>query len=205
MERLASPKRVLFLGPKDAPTGRLLTELGEEVIQIEDPLERSWIEQMNPDFIVSHGYRHIVPAEILEMFPGRAINLHISLLPWNRGADPNLWSFIDRTPKGVTIHHMSPSVDAGDLIAQMPVEPEPDDTLATSYQRLQDAVVNLLREHWPRIREGDAPRVPQPSGGSYHRSTDIEAVRDLLTRGWDTPVRELEGRTGRGPKAASTP
>ncbi len=26
------------------------------------------------------------------------INLHISYLPWNKGAYPNVWSFIDETP-----------------------------------------------------------------------------------------------------------
>ena len=27
------------------------------------------------------------------------INMHISYLPWNRGFSPNIWSFIDNTPK----------------------------------------------------------------------------------------------------------
>lgn len=46
------------------------------------------------------------------------MNLHISYLPWNKGADPNFWSCIDGTPAGVTLHHIDAGVDTGDIIAQ---------------------------------------------------------------------------------------
>ncbi len=46
------------------------------------------------------------------------INLHISFLPWNRGAHPNFWSFYDDTPKGVTIHLIDEGIDTGAIIYQ---------------------------------------------------------------------------------------
>ncbi|MCL0081308.1 hypothetical protein M1N64_03665 [Peptococcaceae bacterium] len=50
----------------------------------------------------------------MDKFQGRAINLHISFLPWNRGADPNFWSFIENAPVGVSIHYLDEGIDTGD-------------------------------------------------------------------------------------------
>ena len=50
------------------------------------------------------------------------INLHISFLPYNRGANPNFWSFIDQTKKGVTIHEINSKIDAGNIIFQKEIK-----------------------------------------------------------------------------------
>src|SRR4051812_27787613 len=97
--------RVLYLGPRS----RLVSFIAEqdEVEEITDPLPR----RPAGDFLVSYGYRHIIGADILAQFPRRAVNLHISYLPWNRGSDPNLWSLLDGTPTGVTIHYLEAGID----------------------------------------------------------------------------------------------
>ena len=38
------------------------------------------------------------------------INCHGAYLPHNRGAHPNVWSFIDNTPKGGTIQYINENV-----------------------------------------------------------------------------------------------
>ncbi|HUX61123.1 MAG TPA: formyltransferase family protein, partial [Ignavibacteriaceae bacterium] len=81
-----------------------LASYGDEVTQTMEPMTDEILQ--DKDFIVSYGYRNIIGKPVLDKFQGRAINLHISYLPWNRGADPNLWSFFDNTPKGVTIHFL---------------------------------------------------------------------------------------------------
>jgi methionyl-tRNA formyltransferase len=182
--------KVLFLGPTDSSLIAYL-EQQDVVLSTSEPLTPAWLDELNPDWTVSYGYRHILRGEVLRRLEGRAVNLHIALLPWNRGADPNLWSFIENTPKGVSIHFIDAGVDTGDLIAQRAVVPVDGDTLATSYQRLQDEICALFREVWPVIRSGDAPRQPQPSGGSYHSMADQQRVAHLLTAGWDTPVADL--------------
>jgi methionyl-tRNA formyltransferase len=146
------------------------------------------------DFIISYGYRHIIKNDILERFPNKAINLHISYLPYNRGADPNLWSFLEDTPKGVTIHLLDKGLDTGDILAQETVPDFPDDTLRTMYDRLSRTIEDLFNRSWPDIRAGVMKATPQPSGGSSHRLKDRKRVEHLLTKGWDTPVVELVGR-----------
>lgn len=180
--------RVLFLGPQDSPLVPYLAER-DEVDQTDQPLDRLH----GPDWIVSHGYRHILSREIVRQLRGRAVNLHVSLLPWNRGADPNLWSFVDNTPKGVSIHYIDEGVDTGPLIAQRYVTPFAHDTLRSSYMRLQSNVEDLFRMLWPAIRAGRRRGYRQVDGGSYHRRADRERVQHLLTDGWDTPVANLSG------------
>jgi len=38
-------------------------------------------------------------------------------LPYNKGSHPNFWSFIENSPKGVSIHEIDEGIDTGKLIA----------------------------------------------------------------------------------------
>ncbi|HUA04677.1 MAG TPA: formyltransferase family protein [Solirubrobacteraceae bacterium] len=183
--------RVLFLGPAESSTLAHLAESGEEVTSTADPLDPAAIERDRPDFVVSHRYRHIIKPDVLALVPNRAINLHISYLPWNRGADPNLWSWAENTRKGVTIHYIDAGVDTGDIIAQREVEFEHGETLSSSYARLEEQMLRLFVEQWPRIRTGDCDRRPQQGEGSMHRVADRQRIEHLLVAGWDTPVAAL--------------
>ncbi len=186
---------ILFLGPPDSPVLAWLRAQGEAVRQTADLLTPEILEECAGAFLVSHGYRHILRKPVLDRFPGRAINLHISYLPWNRGADPNLWSFLEDTPKGVTIHHLDPGVDTGDILVQRSLEFDSTvETLATSYARLQSAMLDLFKQHWSGIKNGMIPRRPQTGAGSAHRLKDKAAFAQLLANGWDTPVSLLERR-----------
>jgi methionyl-tRNA formyltransferase len=180
---------ILYLGPS-SPLVQFLGEK-DEVLQCSEPLERLDLEQLRPEWAVSYGYRHIIRQPELERFHDRIINLHISLLPWNRGADPNLWSWIDDTPKGVTIHYVDAGIDTGDIIAQRQMTFSGDETLAETYDGLHRAMRGLFRDQWPAISSGHADRRPQAPGGSYHRVADRVRVVHLLVAGWDTPVRNL--------------
>ena len=183
---------VLFLGPADSPVLDFLKSTETGVVQTTDPLDAAFFNRDPVDFLVSHGYRHIIKPYVLDRFPRRAVNLHISYLPWNRGADPNLWSVIENTPKGVSIHYLDAGIDTGDLIAQTAVEFAAGETLRTSYARLQEEISQLFAAGWSRIRDGSCDAAKQVGTGSFHRSFDREKVVHLLTAGWDTPVTHLE-------------
>jgi methionyl-tRNA formyltransferase len=87
-----------------------------------------------------------------------------------------VWSIIDHTPAGVTIHYIDSGVDTGDIIAQREVAIEPVDTGETLYRKLERASVELFREQWSLIREGKVIRRPQPDGGTTHRVRDLQAI-----------------------------
>ena len=188
---------ILLLGPYRKDLIDFLSSFGDEVATREAPLTINSKCLCKIDFIISYGYRHILKKDIFDKFLNKAINFHISLLPWNRGADPNLWSFLEDTSKGVTIHYLDYGIDTGDILAQQEVNYVPEDTLRTSYERLSKTIEELFRRVWPNIRSGKQKSIPQPKGGSYHRLSDRAAFEYLFTKGWDTPVADLIGKAKR--------
>lgn len=184
---------ILFLGPDTSPLLSWLRRREESVIQTEQRINAEFISLNCVDFIVSYGYRFKIKKETLDAVASRAVNLHISYLPWNRGADPNLWSFIEATPKGVTIHYIDEDLDTGDIIVQKRVQFTDElATLASTYQTLQDEIQDLFKLHWKSIRSGECSREPQVAKGTYHASADKQRLADLLYDGWNTPISVLE-------------
>ena len=85
--------RILFLGQNKEPQEALIDYLsndGNSIVRCKKKLNIKDIVNSKFDFMISFGYRYIVSKKILDYFKGKAINLHISYLPWNKGADPNL-------------------------------------------------------------------------------------------------------------------
>ncbi|MDG2481066.1 MAG: formyltransferase family protein [Alphaproteobacteria bacterium] len=194
--------KVLVISPYADLVATVLRRHGETVLVHDGPPTDAFEALELCDFVVSHGYRHIIPAQVTQRWDGRLVNLHISLLPWNRGADPNFWSFFDGTPKGVSVHHIDSGIDTGYLIAQREVAVSDDATLASNYDRLQEDVVALFDQVWPALREGRAERRAQLERGSVHRKVEIEPLRYLLNDGWDTPVAKIEAAGRRARKVA---
>lgn len=186
--------RILLLGPKRPSIIRYLQSYGDSVLSIEDKISTKDVILNKVQFIISFGYRHILKNDILSLFPKRAINLHISLLPWNRGADPNLWSFLEDTPKGVTIHYLDTGIDTGEIIVQETVQYYKDDTLKTMYTRLSEAIEELFKMNWLKIRDGQVKSTPQLIEGSFHKLSDRKLYEHLLISSWDTPVVNLLGK-----------
>ena len=50
------------------------------------------------------------------------LNLHMSYLPYNKGAHPNFWSFYDNTKKGLTMHEIDKSLDTGPIVYQKEIK-----------------------------------------------------------------------------------
>jgi len=138
--------KILFLGAPDSPVFLWLKQQGEDVHSTLDKITVDYVLENKFNFLISYGYRYVLKKEILDLFPNRAINLHISYLPYNRGSDPNFWSFIDGTPKGVTIHYLDEGVDTGDIIVQKEVvfDSLETETLASSYQKLHTESIGRL-------------------------------------------------------------
>ncbi|MDA8141180.1 MAG: formyltransferase family protein [Desulfobacteraceae bacterium] len=186
--------KVLLLGPHRPNIEACLHHRGEDILRTEEPLSSESALLENVAFIVSYGYRHILKRDLIQRFPKRIINLHISMLPWNRGADPNLWSFLEDTPKGATIHYIDEGLDTGDVLVQQEVDYERNDTLRTSYERLSQTIEDLFMEHWPALRDNRLTAKAQTRKGTSHTLKDREKFTHLLHLGWDTPVRDLIGK-----------
>jgi methionyl-tRNA formyltransferase len=124
-----------------------------------------WVARMaawQPDVLFSFYYRKILSREVLALAPRGALNLHGSLLPKYRGRCPVNWVLIhDERQTGVTLHYMEEKPDRGDIVGQRAVPITDDDTALTLFHKMTDAAAALMREMYPLLRSGRAPRLPQ--------------------------------------------
>jgi len=175
----------------------LATTGGAQVTPHFDPLSIQVCEALHPDMVVSYNYRHIIRPDVVERMRGRAVNLHISYLPWNRGAHPNVWSFLEDTPKGVTIHLVDEGVDTGGILVQRELQFDPaKETFQTSYQKLHAEIQRLFIESWDRLRTFSVPAQPQdPHEGSKHYARGLDELMKIFGSNlWTTPVAEVRQR-----------
>lgn len=126
---------------------------------------------------------------------GRIINLHISLLPWNRGANPNFWSFVDDTPKGVTIHQINAGLDKGKILCQKECFFDAEkETFLSTYDKLNETIVALFKENCQDIMGGRIVPREQPSGGSYHSVKDFQEVKSQLDFAWSDNIALVQSK-----------
>jgi len=189
--------RILLLAPISTPLNKILREAGHDVLCTESESAKTLIKTGDYDFLISYGYRYILTKEELSFFDKKkAINLHISYLPLNRGADPNFWSLFEGTQSGVTIHYLDEGIDTGDIIVQKKVEFDVEnDTLATSYNKLHDEMVKVFEENMEDIISGKCSATKQSSKGTYHNAKDKNKIFETLSSKrdnvWDTPIKEV--------------
>ena len=183
--------RVLILSAYPETLRPAIEAAGDTATATADRISADDLARDGIEFLVSYGYRHLIRDPVLGAFAGRIVNLHISWLPWNRGADPNLWSWIDDTPKGVTIHQIDAGLDTGPILAQEAVTFGAEETLASSYARLQESIEALFARTWPDLRAGRLTPRPQTGTGSSHTARDKDSLMARLPLGWATPVADL--------------
>jgi methionyl-tRNA formyltransferase len=190
--------KILFLTNNFVSEGLLkrLDNIESEIEVSGEKITEQYVIERKLDIIISYNYKHIIKEDVLRLMPGRILNLHISLLPWNRGAYPNLWSFLEDTPKGVTVHLVDRDIDTGDILLQRKVEiDEEKETLNSSYRLLHKEMQDMLISNWEAIRKDALVPVPQPPGGSVHYVKDFERIRHILgEEGWDISIAELKRR-----------
>ena len=131
-----------------------------------------WLARLRgwaPDVLFSFYYRRLLPQAVLDVASRGALNVHGSLLPRYRGRVPTNWVLVrGETETGVTLHYMVARADAGDIVAQRRVPIASDDTAYTLYRKQTAAAAAMLREVWPGLCAGTAPRRPMDlAAGNY--------------------------------------
>ena len=117
--------KLLFLGYNKSKT-TLINFLKKEKILVTHLSRQITLKDLKDiDLVISFGYKKILNKALLKKLKRPAINLHISYLPYNRGAHPNFWSFIDNTPKGVSIHEIDSGIDTGKIIFRQKIKINP--------------------------------------------------------------------------------
>ena len=189
--------RILFLGGNLAfELAEWLKNQGDDVVYTEQKLDLNMVKEHKPDMIISYNYKYLLTSEIIKYPESGCINLHISLLPWNRGAHPNVWSFLEDTPKGVTIHYIDEGIDTGNIIIQKEIFiDENKETLQSSYKILHREIQALFKENWKKIKNNELIPQPQEAGGSIHFKKEFAMFEPFIKqKGWNIPVRQFKER-----------
>ena len=133
---------------------------------LKDPDILRDISSLEPDIGISILFGYILFDKFINIFPKGIINLHPSYLPYNRGVYPNVWSIIEKTQAGISLHYINAGIDTGDIISQSKVKVEPVHTGGMLYRNLEIADLDRkfrARELIDIIRARTFP----PHNGAY--------------------------------------
>jgi methionyl-tRNA formyltransferase len=149
------------------------------------------IQALGAELIVVMAYGQILPKGVLDAATLACLNLHASLLPRWRGAAPIQAAIEAGDEKtGVAVMFMDEGLDTGDVLLMREIAIAPDETGGTLHDRLADLAPLALADAVALLREGRAPRTPQPAEGvthvgkltREHGQLDFSAGREVVAR-----------------------
>jgi methionyl-tRNA formyltransferase len=131
----------------------------------------SCLTKLSPDTLISHSYSMLIRGDVLSLVSGRAFNVHMALLPRNRGPNPIQWALIHGDQmSGVTLHMMDEGFDCGDIVDQESLYILNIDTWLTLFSRLKMAATILLDRAMPSLLNGDWQAVEQDERAALHNA-----------------------------------
>jgi methionyl-tRNA formyltransferase len=154
-----------------------------------EPAVVAAIARLQPDFLFSFYYRHMLSEQLLATAKRGALNMHGSLLPRYRGRAPVNWAILHgETETGASLHYMEARPDAGPLVGQAAVAILLNDTALDVSLKVAAAAERLLDQHLPDLIRGRAPRIALDiARGSYFGGRRPEDGRIS----WERPALEI--------------
>jgi methionyl-tRNA formyltransferase len=149
------------------------------------------IQALGAELIVVMAYGQILPKGVLDAATVACLNLHASLLPRWRGAAPIQAAIEAGDEKtGVAVMFMDEGLDTGEVLLMREIAIVPDETGGTLHDRLAELAPLALADAVALLREGRAPRTPQPAEGvthvgkltREHGQLDFSAGREVVAR-----------------------
>jgi methionyl-tRNA formyltransferase len=181
------------LRPATGAVKQLAEARGLEVFQpgsLKEAHAAARIATARPEAIVTAAYGLILPAQMLELAPHGALNVHASLLPRWRGAAPIQRALLagDRET-GITIIRMDAGLDTGPILAQRAIPISDEDDSQSLHDRLAPLGGELMAAVLEATGSGRVQATPQPEEGVTYAAKigDAEALID-----WSQPAVRIE-------------
>ena len=191
---VTQPDRPRGRGHKVVPTEvkAAATELGLTVWQpsrLRTAEFEDQIRDLGADLGVVAAFGRILSASLLAI-PGLGmINVHASLLPRWRGAAPVHRAIIaGDSQTGITIMQVVEALDAGPMLARLPLQIEPNETSGALEQRLAELGAGLLVETVNALERGPVTSTPQDEQAVTYASR-LERRESSLN--WNQPADAL--------------
>lgn len=136
-------------------------------------------ETANIEAVITVYWPYLLPPEIIERC-GLTLNFHPALLPMNKGWYPHVYNILEGSQAGVTLHELSEEIDGGNIWAQKEINVFPWECASDLYVRLQREIIDLFKNNWIKIRNGEITAYPQQSDkSSYNSKTKIDYLDRL--------------------------
>ncbi|MBI2404735.1 methionyl-tRNA formyltransferase [Candidatus Gottesmanbacteria bacterium] len=147
------------------------------------------LQPLQVDLLISASYGQKIPWPTIMSTKHGGLNVHPSLLPRWRGADPVPWAILSGDNQtGVTIVTLAEHFDEGNIIAQKKIPILPTDTTTILYPKLFTLGAELLIDVLPDYLSGKNRGKPQVS--SHHTHHTLEVIQ-LRTSGISSYARRL--------------
>ncbi len=144
---------------------------------------------ISPDVLVVAAYGQILRSPLLQLAPGGCLNVHASLLPRYRGADPIRWALLKgERVTGVTIMLMDKGIDTGPVLASQEVPIEESDNGCTLETKLGQVGGDILVRTLPLWMQGIIQPIPQDSEQATYVG---KIVKDLYRIDWSRSAEEI--------------
>jgi methionyl-tRNA formyltransferase len=185
--------------PAPNPMRQAAAEAGLPVLdpeRVNDPESVARLAALRPDLFVVCDYGQILSASLLAVPPLGGINLHGSLLPRHRGAAPIQWAILEGDAEtGVSVIHMTPALDAGNVIAVRPVGIGARETAAAIEPRLAEVGAESVIEGIERLQAawacGSVAGVGVPQDAARATRAPRLAKSDGIVD-WTWPAERIE-------------
>ena len=123
------------------------------------------IKDLNVDLAIVCSFNYKVPEELLNCVKDGFLNLHPSLLPEYRGANPYSRVILNNEKiTGVTLHHMNNEFDRGDIVLQLTCPIEKYETMGSLFNKTNEMCVEMLIATLKEYEERQLPSIPQKQG-----------------------------------------
>ena len=184
---------ILLLGPTPEKLLPCIESRENVVFAFNEAIDGQFVLEKQINVLVSYNYRFIIRSDVLSVPEVLAVNLHTSLLPFNRGAHPVLWSILEGTPLGVTIHQINEGLDTGPIIFQKPLGMlDAKLSLRQAYDYVNQELVDFFCIKWPRIIARKFNVRLQQGVGTFHKSAQARDFLTVLENSWESTIEDAK-------------
>lgn len=138
------------------------------------------LRDLEIDLAILAWWPYIIKPPLLGCAASGFLNMHPSLLPYNRGKYYYFWTLAEQSPAGVSLHFIDEGIDSGDIAFQTELEMDWTDTGRSVRDRSIELNIALFKQHFETIVSGNIPRKSQSlADGSYHDGAELESASEV--------------------------
>ncbi|MHA1940179.1 MAG: methionyl-tRNA formyltransferase [Candidatus Hodarchaeales archaeon] len=140
------------------------------------------LKSLQPDVLITANTR-IIQKHVIKLPLKAAINIHTSKLPHYAGLDSIFWALYHGEKEiGVSIHHLEPGLDTGDIVLQETIPVMPADNLETLTEKANHLGAQLTVKTVGKFEKGDFKGFPQDREQRSYFSWPTPAKRKELRK-----------------------